>query len=214
MKFDLHVHSKYSKKCGYMETKDIVRVAMFRGLQGVAVTDHDTIKGGLKAKEYESVDFKVIIGSEIMTDRGEIIGFFLSDEIQSRDFEGAVEEIRDQDGIVIVPHPFDSFRKSALHPTEKDLKFIDGVEGFNSRCISQRSNKDAFEFGMQNELLVTAGSDAHFVNEIGKAGIFTSGEDLRESILSGDFETFGMRSGFHNHVFTKGLKTWRKIKQF
>ena len=214
MKVDLHVHSKYSKRCGYMEPKEIVRVAMHRGLQGIAVTDHDTIKGGLKAKEYETDDFKVITGLEVMTDRGEIIGFFLSDEIQARDFEGAVEEIRDQNGIVIVPHPFDSFRKSALHPTERDLKFIDGVEGFNSRCISQKSNKDAVEFGIQNRLLVTAGSDAHFVNEIGMAGILTSGEDIRESILSGDFETFGIRSGFYNHVFTKGLKAWRKIKQF
>jgi len=70
MKYDLHVHSFYSKKCGHMNTKDIVKTAIKNGLDGVAITDHDTIKGGLKAKEYEQKDFQVIVGSEIMTNIG------------------------------------------------------------------------------------------------------------------------------------------------
>jgi predicted metal-dependent phosphoesterase TrpH len=60
MKYDLHVHSFYSKKCGHMNPKDIVKTAIKNGLDGVAITDHDTIKGGLKAKEYEQKDFQVI----------------------------------------------------------------------------------------------------------------------------------------------------------
>lgn len=214
MKFDLHVHSMYSKKCGYMEPKYIVKTAVRRGLNGIAITDHDTIRGGLKAAEYAERDFEIIIGSEIMTLRGEIIGLFLSDEVQSRDFFGAIEEIQNQNGIVIVPHPFDKLRKSALHPTEKDAELIEGVEGFNGRSVFQKSNTEAFEFGMRHKLAITAGSDAHFLNEIGNAGVITNSSDIMEAILSRDIETFGRKNALYNHVLTKGLKLCRKIKQF
>lgn len=85
MKYDLHVHSKYSVD-GYVEPEVIVKTAQKRGLSGVAVTDHNTIKGGLKAKKYETEDLRVIVGSEIETNRGEVIGLFLSEEIKSHLF--------------------------------------------------------------------------------------------------------------------------------
>lgn len=214
MKFDLHVHSIYSKKCGYMEPRYIVKTAVRRGLDGIAVTDHDTIRGGLKTAEYSEGGFEVIIGSEIMTSRGEIIGLFLSEEIQSRDFLGAIEEVQNQNGIVIVPHPFDTLRKSALHPTEKDAELIEGIEGFNGRSIFQKSNTEAVEFGMRNNLAITAGSDAHFLNEIGNAGVITDSSDITEAIISKDIEVFGRKNSLYNHILTKGLKLCRKIKQF
>ena len=214
MKFDLHVHSKYSKKCGYMEPRCIVKAAVRRGLDGIAITDHDTIIGGLKTAEYSGNDFEVIIGSEIMTSRGEIIGLFLSEEIQSRDFVGAIEEIQNQNGIVIVPHPFDTLRKSALHPTEKEAELVEGLEGFNGRSVFQKSNTEAVEFGTRNKLAITAGSDAHFSNEVGNAGIITDSSDIKEAIISKDIEIFGRKNSLYNHVLTKGLKLCRKIKQF
>lgn len=212
MKFDLHVHSIYSKKCGYMEPKHIVKTAVRRGLDGIAITDHETIRGGLKAAEYSEGDFEVITGSEIMTFRGEIIGLFLSEEIHSRDFFGAIEEIQNQNGVVIVPHPFDSLRKSALHPTENDVELIEGIEGFNGRSVFQKSNTEAIEFGTRSKLAITAGSDAHFSNEIGNAGVITNSSDIREAILSRDIEIFGKRNALYNHIFTKGLKACRRIK--
>ncbi|MCE8423939.1 MAG: PHP domain-containing protein, partial [Candidatus Methanoperedens sp.] len=138
----------------------------------------------------------------------------LSEEIQSRDILGAIEEIQNQNGIVIVPHPFDTLRKSALHPTEKDAELIEGVEGFNGRSVSHKSNTEAVEFGMRHKLAITAGSDAHFSNEIGNAGVITNNSDIREAILSRDIDTFERRNALYNHVLTKGLKLCRKIKQF
>jgi len=214
MKFDLHAHSKYSPKCGYMEPKLIVKLARKKGLDGIAVTDHDTIKGALKTREYADKDLRVIIGSELMTSRGEIIGLFLSEEILSTDLIGVIEEIHDQNGVAIVPHPFDTLRRSALWPTEKDVGYLDGVEGFNARNVYQKSNIDAIEFGKEHKLAITAGSDAHFSNEVGNAGVITDDEDLREAILSRRIEIFGHKNGIYNHAFTKGLKLWRKIKQF
>lgn len=79
MKYNLHVHTSYSKKCGYTNPKNAIKAAIKSGLDGIAITDHDTIKGAIQAKEYSLGFFDVIIGSEITTNRGEIIGLFLSD---------------------------------------------------------------------------------------------------------------------------------------
>lgn len=83
MKYDLHIHSKYSSD-GILDPEKIVKIAIERGLNGIAITDHNTIKRGIKAKKYETEDFKVVVGSEIMTERGEITGLFLSEEIEFR----------------------------------------------------------------------------------------------------------------------------------
>ncbi|MHC1632100.1 MAG: PHP domain-containing protein [Methanotrichaceae archaeon] len=213
MNYDLHIHSIYSSD-GVLDPKKIVKIAMKRGLDGIAITDHNTIKGGRKAKKYETKDFKVIVGSEIMTAKGEIIGLFLSKEIKSKDVQDVISEIKDQNGIIVIPHPFDELRHSAFHPTEEDAKFIDCIESFNSRCIFQKYNKNAIKFAKKHDLMIIAGSDAHFSNEIGNAGIITETEDVREALLKNDIKIFGKRSSLVNHVGTKVLKTWRKTVRF
>ncbi len=211
VKFDLHIHSKYSSD-GILDPKKIVKTAIKNDLNGIAITDHNTIKGGLEAKIYETKDFKVIIGSEIMTDQGEVIGLFLSEEIRSKNLIDVISEIKTQNGIIVIPHPFDEMRRSTLHPNEKCASLIDCIEGFNSRCIFQKYNDKAVEYANKHNLPLVAGSDAHFGNEIGNAGVVTETEDLREAIIQKDIEIFGKRSIIANHVFTKGLKKWRKIR--
>jgi len=208
MKYDLHIHSKYSYD-GILEPKDIVKIAIKRGLDGIAITDHNTIKGALEAKKYETDDFKVIVGSEIKTERGEITGLFLEEEINSRDLYEVIEKIKEQNGIVVIPHPFDRLKKSAFIPTEKDVKFIDCIEGFNSRCVFQRYNKEAINFAVKHGLKIVAGSDAHFRNEIGNAGIETNEGDIRKAISSGKIKIFGKKSSIINHAMTKVIKWWR-----
>ena len=211
MKYDLHIHSKYSSD-GVLEPQKIVKIAMKRGLNGIAITDHNTIKGGLEAKKYESEDFTVIVGSEIATEKGEIIGLFLSEEVKSRDVQDVIAEIKEQGGFAVLPHPFDELRHSAFHPSEEDVKFIDGVEGFNSRCVFQNYNKRAVEFAIKHNLTITSGSDAHFINEIGNGGIITEIEDIREALIKKEVKIFGKRSPLVNHIGTKVLKLWRKIR--
>ena len=209
MKYDLHIHSKYSSD-GILEPEKIIKMAIKRGLNGIAITDHNTIKGGLEAKKYETEDFKVIVGTEISTGKGELIGLFLEEEVKSKDVSDVVLEIKERNGIVIIPHPFDELRRSAFHPTEEDAKYIDCIEGFNSRCVFQRYNEKAVEFAMKYDLTITAGSDAHFSNEIGNAGINTETEDVREAIMKNNIEIFWKRTSLVNHVRTKVLKTWRR----
>ena len=210
MRYDLHIHSKYSTD-GVLDPEKIVKIAIKRELNGIAITDHNTIKGGIKTKKYERVDFQIVVGSEIMTECGEIIGLFLTEEVKSREVQDVISEIRDQDGIIVIPHPFDELRRSAAHPKEEDVKFIDCIEGFNSRCIYKKYNNKAVEFAMKHNLTVTAGSDAHFSNEIGNAGIITETEDIRESLIKNDIMIFGKRSPLVNHVGTKMLKYFKSI---
>lgn len=230
MLFDLHIHSHYSSD-GYLSPQMIIKTALKRGLSGVAVTDHNTINGGKKTSEYlnresnvKNEQFKVIIGSEVTTTEGEIIGLFLSEDIQSQDPVEVMEEIRSQDGIVVIPHPFDVLRKESFIPRKEHLKLIDKIEVFNSRCIKPEFNHRALEFATQHSLGLTAGSDAHFANEIGKAGIKIGNPkigkdglkieniDIRKLLLENEYQIFGQKSSVINHGFTKVLKIWRKAR--
>ena len=211
MRYDFHTHSKYSAD-GYVEPKTMVKVAVKSGLSGIAVTDHNTIKGGLAAKKYETDEVQVIVGSEVLTDKGEIIGIFLTEEIKSICFMEVIEEIKAQNGVVVVPHPFDGIRTTSLHPTRHDARFIDCVEVFNSRCVRQAYNDMAQDYAKENYLNGIGGSDAHFENEIGNAGVETDSDNIKEAVLSGDVTVFGKKSNIINPVTTKLLKMWRGPK--
>ena len=208
-RMDLHIHSKYSDD-GVLDPEEIVRIAKKKGLDGIAITDHNTIKGGQKAQRYESEEFKVIVGAEILTDRGEITGLFLSKEIESTHLEDVINEIKAQGGMVAVPHPFDGLRRSAFPITEEYAGLVDAIEVFNSRCVLGRYNRRALEFAARYGLPIIGGSDAHHASEIGLAGIVTHSHDIRMAILQRDLELFGKQSPLLNHVRTKVRKIWRK----
>ncbi len=208
IKLDLHIHTKYSHD-SILTPEEIVGIARKKGLHGIAITDHNTIKGGEEAKQYETSNFMVIIGAEIMTEKGEVTGLFLSREILTRNFYEVVAEIKDQDGIVVVPHPFDELRRSAFHITEEYLDFVDALECYNSRCVFQKYNRKALEFATRYNLPVVGGSDAHNANEIGLGGIIVNTCDIRKAIIQSDVKLFGRRSSLLNHVRTKIRKLWK-----
>ena len=190
MKLDMHVHTKYSRDCK-MEPRDVIKVARAKGLDGIAVTDHNTIKGGCEVKKLSN-SFEVIIGSEINTNKGEVIGYFLNEEVTSRDFEDVVDVIRTQGGITCIPHPYDIFRLNRLTPTKEILKFIDCIEVFNSRSVLNLFNKKAEEFARKNGLARTAGSDAHYLAEIGRGGIVV--DTLEDIIRAKRVKIFGNKT--------------------
>lgn len=206
---DLHIHSKYSDD-GVLEPEEIVTIAKEKGLAGIAITDHNTIRGGVEAKKYETGDLEVVVGAEIATEKGEVTGLFLSKEIKSRRFGDVVNEIRAQGGVVVVPHPFDTLRHSAFRITGDYAGAVDAIEVFNSRCILANCNNRAVRFANQHSLAITAGSDAHYPNEIGLAGVLAYSGDIRMSILEKNVKVFGERSPLLNHVRTRTGKLWRK----
>jgi predicted metal-dependent phosphoesterase TrpH len=106
LKFDLHVHSKYSYD-SFLSPERIIKIARRKGLDGIAITDHNTTKGGIEAlKINKDKDFQVIEGAEMKTEYGDIIGLFLSEEIRTSKFEEIMEEIKSQGGLSVLAHPY------------------------------------------------------------------------------------------------------------
>ena len=205
LRLDLHVHSLYSGD-GAMPPEQIIAGARRVGLDGIAVTDHDTIRGGIETSHLQATGLLVIVGAEIMTDQGEIIGLFLKEEITERRLEHVVEEIRSQGGLVVIPHPFDMLRKSAFHISDGQASLTDAIEVFNSRCIFPSANTMAADYARAHGLPAVAGSDAHYASEIGHAGIVTDSRDIRTAIATGSVEVFGRRSSPAIHARTKVRK--------
>ena len=161
VKFDFHIHSIFSYD-SLSTPKSIVRTAKKQGLNGLAITDHNTIKGAIEASKIDK-NIEIIIGSEIKTDEGDIIGLFLNEEIKSTGFDCVIDEIREQNGFIILPHPYKTFDNIPEHVLDK----IDAVEIFNGRISNDLNNK-ARELAFNKKLLFTGGSDAHLVKDVGR----------------------------------------------
>lgn len=179
MILDLHIHSRYSFD-SLSKPKDIIRIAKKKGLNGIAITDHNTIKGGIDARRINhDPNFLVIIGSEIATEMGDIIGLFLKEEIRSRDSIEVIEEIHRQGGIAVLPHPYKGHRLN-----EEIIRNIDVIECFNSRT-SGENNKKAMKLAERYKKPIIAGSDAHFSSEVGACKVILNSADIRNEILNG-----------------------------
>jgi len=208
IKIDLHVHSKYSYDC-YLEPKIIIKIAKKRNLDGISITDHNSLKGSKEAKEIAK-DFLIIDGSEIKTTIGEIIGYGIQEEINSgQSIYETIDEIHEQGGIAIAPHPFDMFRR---YNGKNIVKGIDGIEIFNSRCILNFFNYKAVKKAKELNLPMIAGSDAHTTEEIGKAfTLFDSNSDIIKMIRKGLCKPQGKLSYPTVHLKSNLLKLLKKI---
>ncbi|MFX0084897.1 MAG: PHP domain-containing protein [Candidatus Hodarchaeota archaeon] len=216
-KIEFHCHTKYSK-CSNLEPRQILQICKARGLRGVMICDHDTIKGILAFKKIlkSEDDFILIPGIEIATNRGEIIGAWIEEMPSSNEFPEVAEKIREQDGMVILPHPFDKMRRSVFKYREDDLRYIDAVEVLNSRCIWPNANKKALKFAKINSLLMSAGSDAHFASEIGNAWISFNGntsEEMKRVFKLGKTIYGGKTAPFSLFFYMATHRVRRTLKQ-
>ena len=111
----------------------ILKVAKKRGLNCIAITDHDTIKGGVETQKLNTdKDFIVIVGSEVQTEIGDIIGLNLTEEINSKNSIEVIEEIKSQGGYLIIPHPYRGHKLDEYIITNSDA-----IEVFNGRSTSR-----------------------------------------------------------------------------
>jgi predicted metal-dependent phosphoesterase TrpH len=217
MKFDMHVHTFFSDKCGWMRPELLVEHAKEKGLDGLAVTDHNTIEGAQEVFDIvrdEQMEISIIIGEEISTDRGEVLAYFINRKIEPGSFAEVLTNIRRAGGISAIPHPFDKLRHNAVRLTINDVGLFDCIEGFNARCLSKTYNDLAYDFGKEHDLPIIAGSDAHFFNEVGNGGIIIGQENIREAIMKKDLAIYGHRSMVINHAGTKILKLGRSIRSY
>jgi predicted metal-dependent phosphoesterase TrpH len=169
LKADLHIHTCYSMDCD-TSLEQVIAQCTKLGIECVAIADHGTIQGALKLKEI--APFKVIVAEEILTPSGEIMGMFLTEEIPSNiSSDEAIARIREQNGLICIPHPYDRFRISALKgkALENIVPFADIIEVFNARTLTPGCTKKAQKLVIKHGKLASAGSDAHSPNEIGIA---------------------------------------------
>lgn len=158
LKFDLHVHSKYSKD-SLMDPEKIIRIAQKRGLSGVAMTDHN-VMADIRQNPF------VIPGSEIKTEYGDIIGLFLKKEIKAGNFLAVQKEIKERGGLTVLAHPYNKGKRR--FPEELIPGYIDLIEVFNSR-MKKEWNEKAFELAQKYQKPITCSSDAHSYFEIGRS---------------------------------------------
>lgn len=220
MKVDMHVHTCYSEDAT-LSLETIIETCQRRGLDGVAITDHDTIAGALALKEIapwpttcQGRPFLVIVGEEIETTKGEILGLFLKEEIPGGlTPEEAMDRIREQRGLVGVPHPLDRVRRSALG--QKALleiwEELDFLEGFNSRVLLPGDNLRAQNFAQAKGLPLTAGSDAHTTYEIGRAYVEMPPFNDPEGFLKGLAQ--GRIVGHLTPPWIHILTTWARLRR-
>jgi predicted metal-dependent phosphoesterase TrpH len=186
---DLHMHTRHSWDCT-TAIDDLLDAALAAGLGAIAVTDHNTIAGGVEARARaieRALPLHVVVGSEIKTaSDGEIIGLFLHEEVpRGLTFAETIERIREQSGVVYVPHPFDRFHTT---PEEavllEHMASIDVLETANARLWLERDNRRAERFASEHGLRRGAGSDAHVPEGIGTAALRLASFDDPVSFLA------------------------------
>jgi len=185
LKIDLHTHSCFSGD-GVSSPEELIAAARQKGLDGFALTDHNTCEGidyllseGLMRADGQPVDgILVIPGIEVTTRDGHLlcIGTTLP-PMKGRPAAEVCKAIHERGGLAIPPHPYDLFRAGIRQSTMERLE-IDAVEVFNAATTLRRYNRRAFEYAQTRRLPMTAGSDAHHEAAIGTAYTIVETEDF------------------------------------
>ena len=208
---DLHVHTCYSDDCR-TPLSEVITAATRANLGAIAITDHDAIAGALALKE--RAPFTVIVGEEITTSCGDLIGLFLQQWIPPglSPAETALL-IREQGGLVYAPHPFDRLRQSALGEAglAPIMDQLDVIEVLNGRVIWSPDNDRALHSAQDGGIAAGAGSDAHTAHEIGGAYVemdpFVGSVEFLLKLATGRIG--GGISSPHVHLSS----TWAKLQR-
>jgi predicted metal-dependent phosphoesterase TrpH len=175
---DLHCHTSASFDC-LAKPEAVVRAAARRGLTHLAITDHDRIEGALRARDAAPDGLTVIVGEEVRTADGDLIALFLQRAVRpGRPARDTIAEVRDQGGLVGIPHPFDRHRGSMLKDPRLEAigGLVDWVEAYNARVVGGSGNERAAAFARELGLPGVAASDAHSVLEVGVAYNIADGD--------------------------------------
>ena len=171
MKLDLHIHSAASAD-GMMEISEIVKLAKERGLDGVAVCDHDVFYSE------DTYGGFIIRGCEYSTEYGHLLALGIEKEVKADTLEALIEGIHREGGIAVLAHPYEHLKYKDM--IEEIAHLLDGVEVYNSRACRKNkdANKMALKYAERHGLPIYGGSDAHTPAEIGNA--YTVTDDIKD----------------------------------
>jgi hypothetical protein len=213
LKADLHTHTYFSPDA-LTSPEKYVQTCLKRRINCVAVTDHNDIGGALAVQKLAS--FRVIIGEEVESLEGEIIGLFLREEVPAGlSPEESVRRIKDQGGLVCVPHPFDRFRREHLAEAAlmRILPQVDIIEALNARTTLRADNERASRFAQEHGLAMSAGSDAHSPRELGRVCVempdFDGPQEFLQALRQG--RILGRVSSPLVHLFSRWARLRRRL---
>lgn len=190
----------------------LLAICKQRGIDRIAITDHNKIEGAIKAGEIDPE--RVILGEEIMTSQGELLAYYLKEWIPPHlTPEETIDKLRDQGAVISVAHPYDSIRAGSWSEGDLNriLPLVDAIEVFNARTLSSVPNKKAEGSAKSHNLLRTAGSDAHAYFEVGRTFLqlpdFKDAASFRLALASA--KIIKRRSSPFVHFFSR-YATFRK----
>lgn len=195
-KYDLHIHTHCSP-CSINKPADVLKRAVKLGLSGIAITDHNEIKGALEVKALnKNPNLEIIIGEEVMTDQCEVLAYYVKEKIKPGKYEDVIREIRRQNAVCSIAHPFSGGRRAHV-----SLKFFeklprellpDAMETFNGRIIVPSANRKAKALAGRLGLAQTGGSDGHFLFEL-RTGYTEFDGDLKNALRQRKTVSYGKR---------------------
>jgi predicted metal-dependent phosphoesterase TrpH len=215
MKIDCHCHTVYSKHWFWgfdaLNTpQEMIKIAIKRGLDGLAIVDHDNVKGSLAAKKIaKRYKFLIITGAEIKTKSGDLIALGIKENVPVfLSLEETIEKVHDLGGITIAPHPFGRyvFRRCVGNEAVK----ADAIEVFNS-TLTKPANNRALKLAEKFKTGKSAGSDSHSMKEVGNAGIICDRDPI-ESIVKNRVKIFGRRTPLVDSAYLISRKFTRSIE--
>jgi len=213
---EFHCHSVYSPD-SLVRVEDLLAACEQKNIDKLAITDHNRMEGALRAHALDPQ--RVIVGEEIQTTQGEILGYFMREEIPAglEPLE-VIRHLKDQGAFISVAHPFDTNR-DATHwqpgTLEAMLPFLDAFETFNARCLRQTYNDQAQIFAQEHGLAGMAGSDAHSTYELGRATMlladFNNAMELRAALQNAQWNV--RLSAAPVHLFSVWAKIIKKVRR-
>jgi predicted metal-dependent phosphoesterase TrpH len=221
---DLHCHTSFSFD-SLASPEAVVRAAAARGLTHLAVTDHDTINGGLAAVEAaraNGLPLQVIVGQEIRTPSGDLIGTFLRETVPSHlPMAEAIAAVHAQGGLAGIAHPFDRLRGSLARLGDPDdletlAQSVDWIEAWNARLMFGDGNARGAQLASRVGVPGVAVSDSHTTLEVGVAATIVSRDPgtpdgLREA-LGGEIDLITGRGSFYARLATPAAKVVQGLR--
>jgi len=217
---DLHCHTRASFDC-LSAPAAVVRAAASRGLTHLAVTDHETVEGALEAREAartQASGLTVIIGEEVRTREGDLIALYIERAVpRGLSVTETIAAVREQGGLIGVPHPFDRYRGSLLRalagsPFESP---VDWIEVHNARVMVGDGNAQAAAYAADHGLPGVAVSDAHSVLEVGVAYTALDGDPGTPAGLMAALPTAELvtgRASYYVRLLTPMAKVVQRLR--
>lgn len=190
VRVDCHSHTMWSGDCT-TTPEELLTAVEESGIDVLCITDHNATAGAERLAD--ELPCRVVIGEELRVGQGELIGLFLTERLPiGIGLVEAASRIREQGGVVYIPHPFDPMR-NCLRPEEIDLLvaegLVDAIEGHNSKTSLSSLNRKAVAYGQRHDLAVGAGSDAHVPAALGAGYVempdFCGPEEFLRSLRRG-----------------------------